>query len=65
MSIGTVPLPLPLAVPVNVSQESFDAAVHGHVDVVVTSTLEVLAPEPAGMVNGATVYEQVGGAAAA
>jgi len=63
--IGTVPLPLPLVVPVSVSQESFDVAVHEHVDVVVTSTLDEPASEPAGMVNGATVYEQVGGAAAA
>jgi hypothetical protein len=65
MPIATVPLPVPLVAPVSVSQESFDAAVHVHVDVVVTSTLDEPAPEPAGMVNGATVYEQLGGAAAA
>jgi hypothetical protein len=65
MSIGTVPLPLPLVVPGSVSHESFDTAVHEQVDVVVTSTLDELAPGPAGMVSGATVYEQVGGAAAA
>ena len=62
--IGTVPLPLPLVVPVSVSQESFDVAVHGHEEVVVTSTLDEPASEPAGMVNGATVYEQLGAAAA-
>jgi len=45
-----------------VSQESFDVAVHEHVDVVVTSTLEEPAPGPAGMVNGATVYEQAAAA---
>jgi hypothetical protein len=63
--IGTVPLPVPLVAPVSVSHESFDVAVQGHVDVVVTSTLDEPASEPAGMVNGATVYEQLGGRAAA
>src|SRR4029078_5017479 len=53
---------LPPAVPVNVSQESFDVAVQEHVEVVVTSTLEEPAPGPAGMVNGATVYEQAAAA---
>jgi hypothetical protein len=65
IAIGTVPLPVPLVAPVSVSHESFDVAVQGHVDVVVMSTLDEPASEPAGMVNGATVYEQLGGRAAA
>ena len=64
MSMGTVPLPLPLVVPFSVSQESFDAAVHAQAEVVVTSTLDEPAAAPAGMVSGETVYEQVTAAAA-
>jgi hypothetical protein len=64
MPIGTVPLPLPLVVPFSVSQESFDAAVHAQVEVVVTSTLDEPAAAPAGIVSGETVYEQVTAAAA-
>jgi hypothetical protein len=62
--IGTVPLPVPLVAPVSVSHESFDVAVQAQDAVVVTLTLEEPAPDPVGIVSGATVYEQLGAAAA-